>query len=121
MINLDNASELHVVDRGDYIAADAGTGTVASSSGVAFSETPHPPLDTASSPHSSLPLPATLTPAESVQLWMTDSEALQGLRVVCERVFCVFAVLVTSNCHPPSLFFLLSVVTRVISDWHHLP
>jgi hypothetical protein len=84
--NLDNASELHVADRGDCIAAADGTGAVASS------ETPHPPLETASSPHSSLPLPATLTPAESVQLWMTDSDALQGLRVVCELLFCVFVV-----------------------------
>jgi hypothetical protein len=87
VINLDNASELNVIGRSDYNDADAGTEVVTSSSDVAFSETPLLPLETISSPLSSLPVPLTLTPAESVQLWMTDSESLRGLRVVCANVF----------------------------------
>ncbi len=87
MINLDNASDLDVIGRSDCNDADAGTEAETSSSGVTVSETPLLPLEKNSSPLSSLSVPLALTPAESVQLWMTDSEALRGLRVVCAIVF----------------------------------
>ena len=48
----------------------------------------------ATSPRSSLLSPAPLTPAECVQLWMSDSEALQGLCIcfcVCALCVCVRA------------------------------